>query len=88
MKANLFDLFRDALNAVRLRFQPAEQYDYGLPVFVAVMLGVGVTNAIMMRPILGDSMGIFAFGMVFAVLKWLLLTRALTEILHYFGRGC
>lgn len=85
MKANLVDLWRDALNAMRMRFQPAQAYDYGLPVFVAMMLAVGVVNAVMMKPLFGDSVGALAFGVLVSVTRWLVLTRVAAEILRPAG---
>lgn len=82
LKANLIDLLRDALNAMRMRYQPAEAYDYGLPVFVAVMLAVGVVNAVMMTPLFGNSTGALAFGVLVSVTRWLVLTRVAAEILR------
>lgn len=85
MNFNLLPLLRDMGNVLRLRYHPIEHYRYGLPVFLVVILGVGVANAVMLRPMFGYSDGILAFAIVFGVLKWLLLTRATTGILHYFG---
>ncbi|MDK4688131.1 hypothetical protein [Kingella negevensis] len=84
MKMNVWDLCVDATQAMRLRYRPfAELYFYGLPVFVVVMLAVGVANAMAYAPILGHSWGAFAFGLVAAVTRWLILTRAVTDVLHY-----
>lgn len=82
MKTNLLDLLRDALNAMRLRYSPAELYDYGWSVFIAVMLAVGVVNAVMMMPLFGSSAGALAFGILVSVTRWLVLTRVAAEILR------
>lgn len=82
MNANLWTLVRQASNAVRLRFQPAEQYAYGLPVFIGVMLATGVANTVVWQPLFGDSPAAYAFGTLAAVTRWLVLTRALAEILR------
>lgn len=82
MKANLIDLLRDALNIMRMRFQPAEHYDYGLPVFVAVMLAVGVVNALAMSPLFGNSVAAIAFGVLVSITRWLVLTRVAAELLR------
>ena len=60
MNANLWTLVRQAGNAVRLRFQPAEQYAYGLPVFIGVMLATGVANTVVWQPLFGDSPAAYA----------------------------
>lgn len=85
MNFNLLPLMRDMGDVVLLRYRPIEHYRYGLPVFLITILGVGVANAVVLRPIFGYSQGILAFAIVFAILKWLLLTRATTGVLHYFG---
>lgn len=89
MNPNLIDLLRDALNVLRLRYQPAEQYRYGLPVFIIVLIGLGVLNAIMLNPLFQNTSisqtTLFFFALTFSTLKWLVYTRALTEVLHYFG---
>lgn len=82
MNPNLIDLLRDALNIMRMRFQPAEHYDYGLPVFVAVMLGVGAVNAVAMIPIFGNTPAAFAFAVLMSITRWLVLTRVAAEILR------
>lgn len=85
MNINLYQLLRDAADVLRLRFYPIEHYRYGLPVMLAIMLGVGMVHAVMLKPIFGNSHGVMMLGLVFALLKWLLLTRAMTAVLHYFG---
>lgn len=85
MNFNLLPFVRDIGDVLRLRYHEIDHYRYGLPVFVMIMLAVGMANAVMMRPILGNSAGAMAFALVFAILKWLLLTRATTAVLHYFG---
>lgn len=82
MKPNLIDLLRDALNIMRMRYQVAEAYDYGLPVFVAVMFAVGAINAVAMTPLFGNSPAAFAFGVLMSLTRWLVLTRMAAEILR------
>lgn len=82
---NLVDLVRDALAAMMYRFKPAEQYRYGGAVFLAVALAIGVANAVSLMPVLGQTGAVFALGVVLGIGRWLVLTRAMTSVLHYFG---
>lgn len=82
---NLFDLFRDAFYALTFRYKPALGYLYGLPVFLAVALAIGVTHAVTIMPALGNTIAVFAFGVILGIGRWLLLTRCMTSVLHYFG---
>lgn len=85
MNFNFLPFIKDMADVLRLRYQPIDHYRYGLPIFVMVMLTVGVANALILQPIFGGGQSILAFAIVFALLKWLLLTRATTAVLHYFG---
>lgn len=82
MKANLVDLVFDAFNAMRMRYQAAEAYDYGWPVFVAIMLAIGIINAVMMSPLFGYSAAALVFGILISTTRWLVLTRVAAEILR------
>ncbi|XXQ67529.1 hypothetical protein ACKLNO_07815 [Neisseriaceae bacterium B1] len=82
---NLWDLWRDAVNALRFRFQAAHDYRYGGMVFLVVALAIGVSNAVALLPALGQTAAVFMFGIVIGLGRWLILTRAMTSVLHYFG---
>lgn len=85
MDINLLKLLRDARDVLLFRFYPIDHYRYGLPVMLMLMVAVGVVNALMLKPMLGNGQSVMMLGFVFALLKWLLLTRATTSILQYFG---
>lgn len=82
---NLWDLWRDAANVLRFRFQAAHEYRYGGAVFLVVALAIGVSNAVALLPMLGQTLAVFMFGIVIGIGRWLILTRAMTSVLHYFG---
>lgn len=85
MNFNLLPLVRDMGDTLRGRYHEIDHYRYGLPIFIMIMIGVGVANSVMLRPIFGGGDGILMLGIVLGILKWLLLTRATTGVLHYFG---
>ncbi|MCG7657752.1 hypothetical protein MIS33_09600 [Wielerella bovis] len=85
-RANLYDLFNDAIHAVRLQYRPrAEMYAYGLPVFAIVMLAVGVSIATSPAylALFGSSSAAFGFAIVMGITRWLVLTRALTSMVQH-----
>lgn len=82
---NLWDLWRDAANVLRFRFQAATHYRYGIAVFLITALAIAVSHAVSLLPIFGQTTAIFMFGMVIGLGRWLLLTRVMTTVLHYFG---
>ncbi|ULJ66606.1 hypothetical protein [Wielerella bovis] len=84
-RANLYDLFNDAIHAVRLQYRPrAEMYFYGLPVFAIVMLAVGVSIATSPAylAIFGSSSAALGFAIVMGITRWLVLTRVLTSMVQ------
>lgn len=82
---NLLDLFYDAGNALRFRYKPAEAYRYGWGVFAAVMLAVGCVQAADLSVLLGHGNAVLAFGVVVALVRWLVLTRVMTALMHHYG---
>lgn len=85
MNFNVLPLIRDMGDTLRLRYHEIDHYRYGLPIFIIMMVGIGVANSVMLRPIFGGGDGILMLGVVLGILKFLLLTRATTGVLHYFG---
>lgn len=84
---NLWNLLCDWAQLLRLQFRPAHTYRYGLGVFLAVALGIGVVNAANSLPFLGNGIGVFCFSALVAIGRWLLLTRIMTAVFRYFGAG-
>lgn len=82
MNPNLWTLVQDARKVTMLRFEPAEHYRYGLPVFVMVMVAVGCVNLAGITPLLGNSAQTIFFAILMAVTRWLVLTRVAAEILR------
>lgn len=84
MNANLYDLARDAWHIMRLRFFPHPfLYRYGLPVFIAIIIAVGLTNALNIRPLFGMSYNVIIFAVLMNVTKIILLTRISSEMLRH-----
>ena len=81
----MYNLFLDALAALRLRFHPAEHYRYNSAVIIAALLVVGAINAAAMSPILGNSSGTIGFAVALTVLKWAVLSVVMAKVLHYYG---
>ena len=83
----MLNLFYDAAAALRFRYKPAPLYRYGFGVFAAVALALGVVQAAELAPVLGaaDKDVLIGFGLVAAVSRWLVLTRVMTAVMHYYG---
>lgn len=82
---NVLTLLNDASNIIRLRYQPAEHYHYPLPACLVVMLAIGSINAAGMTPIFGEGLATLSFAILVSVVRWLVLARAMTATLHYYG---
>ncbi|MCS4533302.1 hypothetical protein [Neisseria montereyensis] len=81
----LYQLLRDMLDLLRLRYKAPTEYRYTLIVYIAVLLLLGFVNAASMAPIFGQSTAAVVFAVLLTVLKYLILTRAMGGILHYYG---
>ncbi len=81
----LYQLLRDMLDILRLRYKHPAEYRYTLPTMAAVLLLIGLVNAAGMSPMLGNSPGVVAFAVALTVLKWLLLSRVMRNMLGYYG---
>ncbi len=84
LNANLDDLVRDAWYIMRLRYRHTPiQYLYGLPVFLAVILGICVVNAVSLLPLLGNHFGAIAFGMLVGLTRFVVLSRVSRDLLPH-----
>ncbi|QEY25901.1 hypothetical protein [Neisseria zalophi] len=81
----LYQLLRDMLDLLRLRYKAPTEYRYTLIVYIAVLLLLGFVNAASMAPIFGKSSAAVVFAVLLTVLKYLILTRAMGGVLHYYG---
>lgn len=82
---NIAALFGDAANIVRLRFDEAGHYRYSPTVTAAAITAIGVSHAAFFSQIAGGGFGVLAFAVILALLRWLLLARAVSAVLQYFG---
>lgn len=83
---NLLPLLRDCTDMMRLRYRDdAAAYRYDAPVFFLIIVALGALHAATLAPLFGSDMAVFAFAVVVAAVRWLVLTRAMTAVLHYFG---
>ncbi|WP_245911215.1 hypothetical protein [Neisseria iguanae] len=73
------------LNILRLRYRAPMEYLYTLPVITAVLLLLGVINAASMSSLFGQHPAAIMFAVLLTVVKWLVLSRAMRAVIHYYG---
>lgn len=81
----LYQLFKDMLDILRLRYKKPEEYIYTLSVIIAVILLLGLINAASMSPLFGKTPAAIAFAVVLTTIKWLILSYTMKMLLHYYG---
>ncbi|MDO1509392.1 MULTISPECIES: hypothetical protein [unclassified Neisseria] len=84
-KNMLYQLLRDMWDILRLRYRSPTEYLYTLPVLSAVLLLIGLVNAAGMSQLFGKSTAAIIFSVLLSIFKWLLLSRAMSGVLHYYG---
>lgn len=81
----LYQFLKDMLDILRLRYKTPSEYLYSLPVVAAVLLLLGVINAANMSPLFGRHLSAIIFAVLLTVVKWLVLSRAMRAVLHYYN---
>lgn len=74
------------LDILRLRYKSPLEYLYTLPVIAAVLLLLGMINAASMSPLFGKHAAAIVFAILLTIVKWLVLSRAMRAVLHYYGK--
>ncbi|WP_416191346.1 hypothetical protein [Neisseria sp. CCUG12390] len=81
----LYHFLKDMFDILRLRYKTPAEYLYTLPVIAAVLLLLGVINAANMSPLFGQHPAAIVFAVLLTVVKWLVLSRAMRAVLHYYN---
>lgn len=81
----LYVFVRDMWDVLRLRYRSPETYLYSPLVMAAVLLLLGVVNAASMSPLLGSGAAAVCLSVILVIVKWLVLSRSLRKVLHYYG---
>ena len=82
---NISQFFSDAGQVLRLRFREAGEYRYPLPLCLAVLAAVGAVQTPAAVPFFGSGHATLAFIMLLSLLRCVLLARAMSAVLAYFG---
>lgn len=81
----LYVFVRDMWDVLRLRYRSPETYLYSPLVMAAVLLLLGVVNAASMSPLLGSGAAAVCLSVILVIVKWLVLSRSMRKVLHYYG---
>lgn len=85
MKGGLLDLFKDAGGILRFRYKEAAEYQYGFLPMLAIIVALGISNALGMQAVFGNGLEILALAVVLSFFKVFSMSLALSRVLHYFG---
>ena len=75
----------DMWDVLRLRYRSPETYLYSPLVMAAVLLLLGVVNAASMSPLLGSGAAAVCLSVILVIVRWLVLSRSMRKVLHYYG---
>ena len=81
----LYVFVRDMWDVLRLRYRSPETYLYSPLVMAAVLLLLGVVNAASMSPLFGSGAAAVCLSVILVIVKWLVLSRSMRKVLHYYG---
>ena len=81
----LYVFVRDMWDVLRLRYRSPETYLYSPLVMTAVLLLLGVVNAASMSPLFGSGATAVCLSVILVIVKWLVLSRSMRKVLHYYG---
>ena len=81
----LYVFVRDMWDVLRLRYRSPETYLYSPLVMAAVLLLLGVVNAASMSPLFGSGAAAVCLSVILVMVKWLVLSRSMRKVLHYYG---
>lgn len=81
----LYRFLQDMLDILRLRYRDPAHYRYPLGVVAAIILLLGVINAAGMSALFGGSDAAIYFAVILTAVKWLVLSRSMRAVLHYYG---
>ena len=81
----LYQFLKNMLDILRLRYQHPSAYAYPLPVIIAVLLLLGMINAAAMSVLFGKDTAAIVFSVLLTAVKWLVLSRTMSAVLHYYG---
>lgn len=81
----LYHFLKNMLNILRLRYKHPAEYTYPLPVILAVLLLLGMINAAAMSALFGKDAAAVVFSILLTAVKWLILSRTMSAVLHYYG---
>ena len=81
----LYVFVRDMWDVLRLRYRSPETYLYSPLVMAAVLLLLGVVNAANMSPLFGSGAAAVCLSVILVIVKWLVLSRSMRKVLHYYG---
>lgn len=81
----LYQFLKDMLDILRLRYKHPSEYRYTFFVMVAVLLLLGLINAASMSTLFGNDTPAIIFAVLLTVVKWLVLSRAMRAVLHYYS---
>ena len=81
----LYHFLKNMLDILRLRYKHPAEYTYPLPVILAVLLLLGMINAAAMSALFGKDAAAVVFSILLTAVKWLILSRTMSAVLHYYG---